>query len=243
MPKDCALPAQVPLERIGRAYADPTAEELAMPVVSIRAFDPVGSPTNRRRRPENTAATALKDGAEQETNDHENVCLAQDQEAAMPIVSSIQTFQVSALSETRKRTSSDATAPTVSKETTKSIKDERRMSVHSQVRVATSGDEEMAGQEGHRCEFVVCVDKDAGSFDYLGIETVGRDAHLLGSALRIEAIREGLVDEWNSQCYAEPVRVGDHIVQVNGHEGDVEQLYTMISYHRQLCLKVVRRWP
>merc|ERR1712008_649662 len=73
----------------------------------------------------------------------------------------------------------------------------------------------------------------------LGVKIDGD--HDRGRSLRVETVKDGLVQDWNETCLPDQVvQAGDVIVAVNGEQGDSARLLAETGARRQLCLRVRR---
>jgi hypothetical protein len=61
-----------------------------------------------------------------------------------------------------------------------------------------------------------------------------------GMALRIKAMREGLVNEWNAKHPSVAVKEGDLITKCNGKAGKSQDMLNMIGTSKELSLTIVR---
>mmetsp|Transcript_50786 Transcript_50786/g.149706 ORF Transcript_50786/g.149706 Transcript_50786/m.149706 type:complete len:149 (+) Transcript_50786:71-517(+) len=87
-------------------------------------------------------------------------------------------------------------------------------------------------------EYEICVDKSKGT--RLGVDVDHQD----GVSLLIEGISTGLIESWNNENAANSasvvVHVGDRIMEVNGHRGDVLQLVHECKQDKMLKMKLKR---
>lgn len=109
--------------------------------------------------------------------------------------------------------------------------------------------EEAEGEEGaddrfspQKQEFMVIVSKRAPGA-LIGLDTVARSSPSDGCALRVQKVKEGLVQDWNIANFDMQVREGDHICEVNGEKSDTEKMYTVIAVSSDLNLYIRRIWP
>jgi len=61
-----------------------------------------------------------------------------------------------------------------------------------------------------------------------------------GSALLIDAVTGGLVDEWNRHHPDRQVKAGDHIVEVNGVSGNAQAVFKECKFANRLDMKICR---
>mmetsp|Transcript_121411 Transcript_121411/g.220809 ORF Transcript_121411/g.220809 Transcript_121411/m.220809 type:complete len:142 (-) Transcript_121411:53-478(-) len=76
------------------------------------------------------------------------------------------------------------------------------------------------------------LDKTSG--ERLGVDVDHQD----GNTLLVEAIHEGLVQNWNNNNRGNEVKVGDRIFEVNGVKGDVLQLVDECKKNQVLQMKL-----
>mmetsp|Transcript_73136 Transcript_73136/g.191726 ORF Transcript_73136/g.191726 Transcript_73136/m.191726 type:complete len:170 (-) Transcript_73136:22-531(-) len=92
------------------------------------------------------------------------------------------------------------------------------------------------GGEPKGSEFKVLIDRRSGG--KLGLDV----DQLSGSVLIVDAIKDGLIQNWNDEHPARALRVGDYIVSVNGVRGDGLQLVEECK-KMQIISLVCRRRP
>mmetsp|Transcript_170265 Transcript_170265/g.546088 ORF Transcript_170265/g.546088 Transcript_170265/m.546088 type:complete len:164 (+) Transcript_170265:56-547(+) len=106
--------------------------------------------------------------------------------------------------------------------------------------------EEVPPKEGPKTvppsEFLVTVKKIEGNMK-IGLDTVARSSPTIGCALRVQKVKDGLVNKWNANNPDKQVREGDHICEVNGEKTDTEKMYGVIAESWELTLLIKREWP
>jgi len=61
-----------------------------------------------------------------------------------------------------------------------------------------------------------------------------------GATLLVEAVNDGVVDDWNKENVGAAVSKGDRIYEVNGIQGDSKELYNVLTTSDQLELKCMK---
>mmetsp|Transcript_73883 Transcript_73883/g.135038 ORF Transcript_73883/g.135038 Transcript_73883/m.135038 type:complete len:139 (-) Transcript_73883:164-580(-) len=81
--------------------------------------------------------------------------------------------------------------------------------------------------------YEIVLDKSGGTKLGLDFTPVG------GTILRIKAIKDGLMDDWNNKNPYKNVEVNDHIVEINGVKDDAVQLLSEFAKDTILKIKLV----
>lgn len=87
----------------------------------------------------------------------------------------------------------------------------------------------------HAKRFNVCVERNGSE---LGMCVIGGNVKL--DMLKISALRDGVVNNWNNTQPESAISAGDRIISVNGLEGDPEQMLNELRTNNRLDMTLLR---
>lgn len=90
-----------------------------------------------------------------------------------------------------------------------------------------------------RVEFHIDIDRHMETYHGLTLMAGGYG----GSALIVQRIDAGLVDEWNKRSPNQAVQVGDHLVRVNVIEGNTKELMAELQRYKEMTVVFHRFMP
>merc|ERR1719245_820930 len=104
--------------------------------------------------------------------------------------------------------------------TVAAVPDEASLAVKEPEELKITTEEPRPVEEAANREFSIQIRKVASS-DKLGLDIV---AHNNRTALRIKAVKPGLIQKWNDDHPDQPVQLGDVIVEVNSVRGNSDKI-------------------